>query len=484
LIPLLFGLLSLVYTKAFIPHRAGGGYGILSLDETVAEGPVVEALNRNGIGGLISESSQWVFLDDFGTLERIPLPEFRNRVEVFDPRNDGYAEQLHDFFVREGRRFFYIPLSAAKGPLIYYDGYRVLQKKVALSLGEISYSLVLPRAPQPVLWYLILFGCASLGTLILSAFRPEKSGRAFLPALSLLPFLAPFALNGPAGFALSGAFFGLFGVTLAPLREFFISRRYRMQSFSSRTGGFQWGSYRISWVLAAVFLLVYGLICFAGEIPVLIALAALVSFFCVLCTSLQTEANRGKIRDHIIFLPVDIREPSLRLSRFPRIVLPFALASLVSLGSSLPFRSDFRDTDGRGTDLFLPSAGDYYRHAVFQAFFSLRPLGAGPAELLPGEGTGSYPYLHYTLGADGLISGSIPLAEEYPETGDFPPFPLEDLVIFLGSEVLRPVPDRGVWDLMPVFIIFIPGLLSLFGTGRSYRKKDALLVYTDKQVAA
>ncbi|MDR3146072.1 MAG: hypothetical protein LBU21_07325 [Treponema sp.] len=481
MIPLLFGLLSLVYTGAFISGGTGGGYGILSLDETVAEGPVVEALNRNGIGGVLTESSQWVFLDDFGTLERIPLPEFRNRIEAFDPRNDGYAERLYALFVREGRRFFYIPMPVSRGPFTY-NAYRLLQRQVARSLGDTPYSLALPRPPRPVLWYLILFGCAALGTLIVSAFPSGKSGGAFLPALSLLPLLAPFALTGPAGFALSGALFGLFGVTLAPLREFFVSRRYRMQSFSSQTGGFLWGSCRAAWFPAAVFLLAYGLICFAGEIPVPIALAAPVSFFCVLCTSLRAEVNRGKIRNHVIFLPVDIREPPLCLSRFPRIVLPFALASLVALGSSLPVRGESPDVTDGGLNLLLPSAGDYYRHAAFQAFFSLRPLGAGPEGLLPGEGTGPNPYLHYTLGLDGLISGSLPVAEEYPETGDFPPFPLEDLTAFLGG--LRAAPEGRFQDLAPVFIIFIPGLLSLFGSGRSYRKKDALLLYTDKQAAA
>jgi hypothetical protein len=430
---------------------------------------------------VISESSQWVFLDDFGTLERIPLPEFRDRVEIFDPRNDGYAEQLHALFVREGRRFFYIPLPESQGPFAYHRAYRGLHKKVALALGDTPYSLALPRAPRPVPRYLILFGCAALVTLIVSAFSAGKAGRVFLPALSLLPSLAPFALTGPAGFALSGALFGIFGVTLDPLREFFVSRRYRVQSFYSRTGEFQWGAYGSSWFLAALFLLVYGLICFTGGIPVLTALAALLSFFCVLCTSLRAEVNRGKIQDHIIFLPVNIRESPLRLSRFPRIVLPFALASLAALGPSLPAGVEGRDLNAPGADIILPSAGDYHRHAIFQAFFSLRPLGAGPEGLLP---EGSYPYLRYTLGLDGLISGGGSAAEEYPGTGDFPPFPLEDLAAFLGGEALRSVPERGLRDLTPVFIILIPGLLSLFGARRSYRKKDALLLYTDKQAAA
>ncbi|MDR1949546.1 MAG: hypothetical protein LBQ38_09145 [Spirochaetaceae bacterium] len=501
-VSLFFGLLSFLYTGALSPGGTGQGYGILSLDETFSDEGIAEALNRNGIGGVVSESSQWVFLDDFGNLERIPLGEYRERLEDFDPRNDGYAEQLRAFFVREGRRFFYIPLVSDRGK-------GALQKRVALSLGDTPYSLVLPRAPEQVPWLFILFGCAALGTLAFSLFPPEKGDKALFPALSLMPLLAPFALSGSAGFALSGALFGLFGVTLAPLREFFTSRRYRASSLSFRHWETRWGSDRVSWFLAVLFLLIYGLVCFTGGVPVLTALAAPVSFFSVLCTALWAEANQGKIRDHIRFLPVEIRDSRLRLSGFPRIVLPFALISLAALapdslvpGTGAVFYGD-ADSGGVGGDLLLPAAADYYRHAAFQASFSLRPLGAGPEEAagpeaFPREGLGDYPYLRYVLGDDGLIARGVPLLDTrvYPGgdpgalgsgasmsgAGELPPFPLEDLTAFLGGRALTPEPGPG--DLIPVCIILIPGFISFFGTGRQSRKKSGLLLYTDKQVAA
>jgi hypothetical protein len=484
LIPLLFGFIALVYTGVLSSGSAGGGYGVLSLDEAVPEAAVTGALNGNGLEGIISESSQWVFLDDFGSLERIPLTEYWERIESFDLRNDGYAEELRAFFVRDGRRFLYIPLSSPKKLSLFDNGYGALQREVALALGDTPYSLTLPRSPRPLAWYGILFGCAAAGTLILSVFPQGRAGRALIPALSLLPLTVPLALWGSTGFALSGALFGVFGVTLAPLREFFVSRCYGRLSFSSRTGDIQWGSYRVSWLLAGVFLLIYGFICFTGKTPVLISLAVPVSFFCVLAAALWAGAAREKLRDHVRFLPVEIRDRPMGFFQFPRIVLPFALISLAALAPA----SSAGESGGGMADFPLPPVDYYYRHAAFQASFSLRPLGVVPEGIpLPEAGTGARPYLRYTLGDDGLIAGGVsPLGrEEYPEAGEFPPFPLEDLAAFLGGGAFRPASERGeAGELAPVFIILVPGLLSLFHTGKPYRKKSGVLLYADKRAAA
>jgi hypothetical protein len=74
-------------------------------DREVA-GALEKALGRP----VISASSQWVLLNSFGGLERVPLEDYEDRLEIFDPRRDGYAEKLTRFFVRDGKRWFFIPL--------------------------------------------------------------------------------------------------------------------------------------------------------------------------------------------------------------------------------------------------------------------------------------------------------------------------------------------------------------------------------------
>jgi hypothetical protein len=112
------------------------GYAVLSLDEGVPDRAAAVALER-GLGRpVIAESSQWVFLHNFGSLERIPLGDYEGRLEVFDPRRDGYAQKLRDFFVRDGRRRMFIPLDRKLfGSRFPLNPRRVLEARIAAALG-------------------------------------------------------------------------------------------------------------------------------------------------------------------------------------------------------------------------------------------------------------------------------------------------------------------------------------------------------------
>ncbi|MCL2473083.1 MAG: hypothetical protein FWF26_05325, partial [Treponema sp.] len=91
------------------------GFAVLSLDESQNDREIQELLYSKGIKDFFSESTQVVPVDDFGSLKMVPLDSFRNEIEKFDPRDDGYAQKLSSFFVRDGKRFFFLPLDTVKG---------------------------------------------------------------------------------------------------------------------------------------------------------------------------------------------------------------------------------------------------------------------------------------------------------------------------------------------------------------------------------
>jgi hypothetical protein len=397
----------------------------------------------------VSESTQWVFLDDFGTLERVPLDKYPDRIEPADPRNDGYAETLKNFFVGEGKRRFFIPLNS------FTASPRRLMGRVGRLFPDIPFSLEVLGKERSPLWFFLLFIPAAVSVLLLS--------RCPLTAFFLFPLSAFFVFFGPAGFALGGICVLLFLVLLDPLREIFAFRRYgRRVPGAGRM-------FRGQLILGAGLVAAYGLLCFAGALPAAAGAAGLAAFAGLFPLSLWEESRRGRRR----FLPVPIRVPSpVRALESPA-ALPFALAALVSLALSVVFSGRTQEIPGNYAPV---DRSAYERHLAFQRSFSQTSLWGTAG--FPAE-TASPGYLHYSLGEDGLIGGASP----YPETVSAPeaPPPLEDLMNFLGGHGASPAYFPG--DILSVLIILgccFP--LALKAGGR--RKKKRMLIYHDKRIAA
>ena len=84
----------------------GGRWAVVYTGAGLKERKIAGMLKEKGLD-CVSESTVWVLLDDFSELKQIPLDQYDDFVEPFDPRNDGYAEKLRSFFVQAGiRRFF------------------------------------------------------------------------------------------------------------------------------------------------------------------------------------------------------------------------------------------------------------------------------------------------------------------------------------------------------------------------------------------
>jgi hypothetical protein len=275
---------------------------------------------------------------------------------------------------------------------------------------------------------------------------------------------------GSAGFALSSVLAGLFRLLLDPLRELFVSRRYR-RGFEPRKRGLL-GVFAPRWILSAVFLAAYGFICFFGHIPVLLGTTGIAVFFCLFLASLWAESSRGRDQGHIRFLPAPIMGPPVK--PFPGMMVPFALASLGSLFLAPFFSVASPHAESGWPGNHLVGAADYERHLAFQRSFSYIPLGDDRA------GFNDPSYLRYFTGEDGLIAGAV----EYSggQDQDIPPFPLKDLMEFLeyGDGYFY---SYGMGDIIPVGIILLLPIPLLFQKVQGHRKKQKTLIYNDKRIA-
>ncbi|GHU05902.1 hypothetical protein FACS1894147_12530 [Spirochaetia bacterium] len=149
--------LAAVFFAAAPLAAENNSWALLELDAEWPDRYIGELLSQGKVNGSVSESSQWVFLNDFGELSRVPLDEFPDRLEDFDPRHDGYAERLSAFFVRGDTRRFFIPLPEAFSELSRVK----LERSIAGSLGDIPYTLRFFGSSRSLWWYLVIFVIAA-----------------------------------------------------------------------------------------------------------------------------------------------------------------------------------------------------------------------------------------------------------------------------------------------------------------------------------
>jgi hypothetical protein len=488
-------------------------FAVLELDETVSDRETAFALNRalNLEAGkeLLSESSQWVLLNDFDKIVRVPLDQYGDRLEVYDPRNDGFAGRLRSFFVRNGKRYFFIPLEdsiPSFGGVLRPALFRSEGNKIRESMGDTPYKLTFPGegflrpgtagpSGRGRSLYLVCYLLAA--GLFCFLFRPR------LLAFHLVWPLAGLSLLGSPGFAMGAILCLLAGLFLEPVREFCFSLR---PAGSFRKGGGVFARVRRNGLvpcrscrlLGIPLAGIYILSAILGRAGFLLGAGSFAAFFGVFFAYFMAElGGRG---GHVLFVPVAIMEDRLGPG-FPKSMLPFACASLVSALFSL---SSFDFTpppalawlDETSRPVRLPDTGlsvenrrkgeiwpplisvaEYEAHVQFQTGFSLLPLGGEFAEP---------EYFHYDIGQDGLITSVS--AEPYGMEEAIPPFLLEGFMTFLENQIYTKADlDKGGLSLagfFPVFcalVICIPAFTGPVRRGGGKRKPS---LYNDKRIAA
>ena len=473
------------------------GYAILVVDASQDDRVIRDILARDiltagGMGEIISESSQFISIDDFGAFRQIPLVSFYDEIETFDPRNDGYAEKLKAFFVNNGKRYFFTPMESSPADM---------RARLDASLADIPFSLVLVEQRRAFFPYFLLLAAAGIFALFLSG-----SKRLFL---FQIPVFLSIGWGGFAAMILAAAFAGIWELLREPLKELFTSRYSHRETSSRReinshreinsrsnivfyagtglTGiGKRLRPYRLNVFLALLFFLMIPVIAIAGFLPPIPFFAACASFFLLYFISFKAMVAVFRRSRHIPFSPVPLLPQRTKtFSLFP-FLLPFVFASFLAL--ILPAfmsREPTPTLENIMDPQYFISGEDYYNHIDFQRNFSYRPLdGAVSRGPLNKEG-----YLRYYLGDDGLIAGSVHSSNAVE--ADPLSFPLEKLMDFLVYyDKLPEEPARKTEPLVPpvrewilaVVILTFCCMSELLRPGIAPGKKPP--VRWDKRIAA
>jgi hypothetical protein len=193
------------------------------------------------------------------------------------------------------------------------------------------------------------------------------------------------------------------------------------------------------------------------------------------------KAKQDRDGDHIRFVPVPILKSPVKKLLASRAPLPFALSSCIALLFSV-FGGGFSGLPADDVPFPSPpliSAAEYRAHAEYQRHFSFSPLGR--------NGFDEDAYLHYDMGVDGLITNAAAGGLNDADLPAIPPFPLEDLMEFLGNRgsagAVLGIGDMGIVEFVPVLLALLLSIPALSGGGRKGKKKGPD-IYNDKRIAA
>ena len=409
------GLLAVGSAVGYGEYR--GGYAVISSGVSVEDRAIRELLDagkNNFAGSPVSESSQWVILDEFGSLEVIPLDKYSARLSSFDPRNDGYAGKLKNVFVRDDRRFVYIPLKTDNASP------SLLNKQFKDLLGDIPFSVDYFGIGQPLSLFFITFAAASLALLIICyAKKNIHPGAANI--IALLPALSSLAFFGAPGIASAALFLGLAVMLREPLNELVMLLRLPSDGSAQRLKLIYKNAvepYWLYWFSLPLFAAVMGVLVFFTELKLLFVLLVFAVVCIVFFFSIRTLSLLGG--KHRRFTPVLIIRRKFVDFSFSMYMLPFTAAAFLIVLLT-PYMSGAVISDSKFDALI--DEGDYYAHLTYQAAFSMRQLGKSDA---------GYP--SYILDEDGLPSpvmnsGAVPVIK----IDEYPPFPLKHLMEFFNS---------------------------------------------------
>jgi len=451
-----------------IPGEYNSGYAELSVDESVNDRELRAVLDSaifNGkmfFGGpSVSESSQWVLLDEFDSLAMIPLDEYSLRVHSFDPRNDGYAEKIKNIFVRDGKRFFYIPFKNGK------INNSMMEKQLKSLMGDIPFTVNFYGIGKPLRFLFILFSAASIIMIIICCIRknshPGKVGKA---GLVLLPgILSSFVFFEAPGIAAAALMFGIFVILREPLNEINtilglqITKAQRRKAIKRDV----LERYIFYWVCLPLLLAALGIIVAFSRITLWFTFAVLSGSCLLFLLSVRIFSSSGGI--HRRFSPVTILKHIAPDFGFSVYMIPYILASFIALFFTHSASKSIQSGPvilNTNNVIKIIKEEDYLAHLDFQSNFSMRQLDTS-GSAYPSEHRGAVP--DYIMGQDGLpelnASGISAFRTKFD---DFPPFPQKHLMDFLSSAYTgtRMGPQKNEWitpenvSLLVLLVFMIP----------------------------
>jgi hypothetical protein len=393
-----------------------GGYAVLAVNERNEDRTIAALLDSaaESFGGsLVSESTQWVMLDEFDSLQRIPLDEYPSRVFSFDPRNDGYAEKLRDIFVHDGKRFIYIPLDTGKW------NSALLDKQFNYLLEDIPFSVEYYGIGKHLSFFFVIYATASL-CLLAICYVKRKSWRGTLLIVPLIPVFSSLAFFGAPGIACAALLSGLFFLLREPLNDLVVLGAL----FSGMKQKFNLiykeiiKPYMVNFLFMPLFIAALSVILVFSQLKFLFLTAVFAAALFVFILSSKTISVMSGSRR--CFNPVLIIRSRLPDFSFSFFMMPFAAATFIAMFLS-PFISGSYVSGGEFNTII--DEHDYYAHLIYQTSFSTRQLG-----------TSIYDFPDFTYDEDGLPSISkISDLSEVINLDDFPTFPLKNLMDFFNE---------------------------------------------------
>jgi hypothetical protein len=426
-----------------------GGYAVIITDDTIEDDVILSHLESGDLffgGSLISESSQWVLLDEFDSVKRIPLDQFTSRIFPFDPRNDGYAGKLRDVFVRDGKRFVYVPLFAGNWKANF------LNKKFNELMGDIPFSVEYYGIGRPLSLFFIFYAAASV-ILLIMCYVKRKVHRSIVNIIPMIPVLSSLGFFGAAGIGSAALLFALFILLKEPLNDFVNPPPLIKKGRNFRTIYKEIITpYKFYWLFVPVFAAALSILVIFSQLKVLFLIAVTAASFAVFFFSLKIVSFSGV--EHKRFNPLMIVRRRFPEFVFPMYILPFVIGAFLTMFFT-PFMSGSYDS-GNKFDVIVTEQ-DYYDHLSYQTSFSTRRLGDASSS--------SYPAFFYDT--DGIVSMNKTGAAQPVKMSDFPNFPLKQLMEFFNNVNNGDIVNSGKstgriqenLSLLVLLLFIFPGLI-------------------------
>jgi len=438
------------------------GYAVVKTGVSAGDKYVCSLLESSGDfkGEIVSESSQWVFLDTYDSLEMIPLDSYSSRVFEFDPRNDGYADKLKDIFIKDDSRFFYVPLRAGDSDSL------ILDKQLNELLSGIPFTVDYYGVGRPLLLFFIIFASASFCMLVICVLKGKKYPE-IINVITLIPPLSSLAFFGASGIGCAAVLLALFIFLIDPVNELAISigsAKGTSARYASKVKAKNLKTiykniilpYRFYWLFLPIFIAALACMVVFSQVNPLLLLMVFTVSSAVFYISIKLLALHGK--EHRRFTPVMIIRSSFPKFIFPGYILPFAAGVLIALFFSPIVPGSYNSNEKFET---IVSENDYHEHIAFQSAFSTSQIGSS-SKLFPA----------FYFDTDGLPSMKAVTADQKINFNDYPPFPLKKLMDFFvsvnnGNKSNTGAGSAGIAEkisLLVLLLFLIPGLI--------IRKKD------------
>jgi hypothetical protein len=401
-----------------------GGYALLVTDDSIEDRVIRSHLESGEIffgGSPVSESSQWVLLDEFDSIKRIPLDQYFSRIFSFDPRNDGYAYKLKEVFVKDGKRFIYVPLFAGRWKTNFLDN------KFNELLKDIPFSVEYFGIGRPLALFFIVYIIASVILLVL-CYAKRKIHRNIVNIIPMIPVLSSLGFFGAAGIGSAALLFGLFILLKEPLNELVNPTQLNKDTQKLKTVYKEIiAPFKYYWLFIPVFAAALSILVIFSQLKVLFLIAVSAASFAVFFFSLKIVSFSGI--EHKRFNPVLINRKRFPEFVFPMYILPFVAGAFFIMFFAPNMSGSY--STGRRFDVMI-SEQDYYEHLTYQASFSTRQLGTSSAD---------FPTFSYNT--DGLVSMNKMVVSQSIKISDYPGFPLKHLMEFFDNVNKGEIVDSG-----------------------------------------